>query len=94
MRCRRLRHLKNGNIHGSRRVVGAVLRFSCLNGYNLLGPKRLTCLSKGNWSGDFPRCLKGIYTAFNLGSLIFPYHGSTFNYHKNALFKCNGQGRA
>ncbi|XP_046845122.1 sushi, von Willebrand factor type A, EGF and pentraxin domain-containing protein 1-like [Xenia sp. Carnegie-2017] len=89
VRCRRIRYLKNGNIHGSRREVGAVLRFSCLNGYNLLGPKRLTCLSKGNWSGDFPRCLKDI----NCPNLTTPENGtrqgSIFKYGRRVLFTCN-----
>ena len=57
--CKKLRYLKHGKIRGKSRRVNSVLRFSCNSGYNIMGPRKLTCLAAGKWSGNIPRCLKG-----------------------------------
>ncbi len=59
VRCKRLSYLKRGKVRGRRWKVNSVVRFSCKAGYNIMGPKKLTCLATGKWSGNVPRCLKG-----------------------------------
>ena len=58
VRCKRPSNLKHGKVRG-RWKVNSVVRFSCKAGYNIMGPKKLTCLATGKWSGKVPRCLKG-----------------------------------
>ncbi|CAG2119686.1 unnamed protein product, partial [Medioppia subpectinata] len=37
-------------------VVNQVAIYSCVDGYELIGPKRIPCLGNGQWAREFPVC--------------------------------------
>ncbi|CAB3991250.1 complement factor B-like [Paramuricea clavata] len=88
VKCKRLRNLKHGKIRG-RRGVNAVVKFSCSSGYNIMGPKKLTCLATGKWSGHVPRCLKDV----SCPNLCTPRNGvrdgTKFKYGRRVKYSCN-----
>ena len=88
VRCKRMTYLKHGKIRGKRREVNAVVRFTCRRGYNIMGPRKLTCLGTGKWSGNVPRCLKDV-SCRNPGT---PRNGirdgSEFKYGRRVKYSC------
>jgi len=38
--------------------VDDMVTFTCNMGFVRDGPKKLTCLDNGEWSGDFPTCVR------------------------------------
>lgn len=49
----------NGRKEGLKYLEGAVVRFSCNNGYSLAGPESSTCQADGTWSTPTPECQPG-----------------------------------
>lgn len=47
----------NGEISGSRRNVGAVVRFDCMPGYSLRGSRSAVCGATGQWDNKSPVCV-------------------------------------
>ncbi|GAB1599781.1 protein lev-9 isoform X5 [Argonauta hians] len=56
IRCEELRPPLNGFITGSGETYNTVLRFSCPEGYKLVGSGERRCMSDGEWSGQSSRC--------------------------------------
>lgn len=50
----------NGHTYGTGFLQGSLYRFSCRQGYSLIGHKTLLCTQDGNWNASVPRCLKGM----------------------------------
>lgn len=55
--------IPNGFVNGNGSVEGSQYKFSCRQGYLLVGRDTLFCNHKGTWSGSVPKCLKGNSTA-------------------------------
>ncbi|XP_051973123.1 seizure protein 6 homolog isoform X2 [Xyrauchen texanus] len=76
----------NGDVSVSGLQVGGVAYFSCLNGYQLLGPTSLTCQNATTpyWSGRKPRCqvvCGGMLRNATQGRIVSP--GFPGNYSNN-----------
>lgn len=57
--CPRLpSEIKNGKINGTSYVEGSLYKFSCNDGYSLVGQDLLYCTQKGNWNAGVPVCLR------------------------------------
>ncbi|XP_074524307.1 E-selectin-like [Halichoeres trimaculatus] len=61
VQCPDLKELENGAItcgdnEDSRFSYGNTCTFSCAQGYQLVGPSRVTCTSAAEWSERMPRC--------------------------------------
>ena len=54
-------------MYGSGNVEGVVYRFSCHDGYALVGSEILYCRENGDWNASVPSCLRG------LSSFLFCY---------------------
>ena len=39
-------------------ICGAIIRFTCNFGYEIVGDSTLTCVSNNRWSGSIPRCVQ------------------------------------
>ncbi|XP_065188526.1 sushi, von Willebrand factor type A, EGF and pentraxin domain-containing protein 1-like [Sycon ciliatum] len=55
-RCPALCGPDNGRLHGRRRFVGSIARFSCAQGYRLTGDRERVCNSSLRWTGTHPTC--------------------------------------
>lgn len=72
----------NDPLYGSIRYIGsgfgAIVRYSCDRGFNLVGDSSRICKSYGEWSGSDPTCVEGwlIGTISALATLTV--HGSAF----------------
>ena len=51
--------IPNGHANGTGSLHGALVVYSCLPGYSLIGQKTLLCTEDGNWNASVPKCLKG-----------------------------------
>eukprot|EP00118_Oscarella_pearsei_P002855 m.11939 g.11939 ORF g.11939 m.11939 type:complete len:2352 (+) comp23692_c0_seq4:198-7253(+) len=69
--CGSLTAPSKGTKTGSSTTFGAVISFSCSQGYVLTGSPARTCLSTGSWSGSQPTC-----TLVDCGTLAAPALGS------------------
>ena len=88
--CTNIRDLSHGHVkydatseHAHR--VSTLAKFSCNPGYQLLGPKNMTCLSSGLWSESLPKCQrKYLFLNFQLPKPVtrcmVPVFGSTSEY--------------
>lgn len=55
--CGELLPLLNGSISAPSTVAGSVARYSCHDGYNLVGVSERSCQSiNGEWSDESPSC--------------------------------------
>ncbi|XP_073244634.1 uncharacterized protein [Porites lutea] len=50
--------IEHGIVKGSGYIYGSLYKFSCLNGYSIVGEDILYCTEKGMWNGSVPKCLK------------------------------------
>ncbi|XP_020611647.1 protein mesh-like isoform X3 [Orbicella faveolata] len=50
--------IQHGNIKGLGRVEGSLHRFTCDDGYSLVGQDVLYCNEMGQWNASAPRCLR------------------------------------
>ena len=64
--------ISNGFVNGSGSVEGSQYKFSCRQGYSLVGRETLFCNDKGAWSGSVPKCLKGNSTVYRVGESAPP----------------------
>ncbi|KAJ8270312.1 hypothetical protein GJAV_G00112830 [Gymnothorax javanicus] len=70
---------------------GSECQFSCENGYELVGPGKIQCTDRGEWSAVLPQC-----QVAQCGELISPAHGSmhcthpmgNFSYSTECEFHC------
>lgn len=53
--------IDNGIVKQDVRYLGYTARYSCMDGYRLIGNVSRTCLPNGNWSNDDSIC-EGTYT--------------------------------
>ena len=51
--------ISNGDVRASGRVQGSRWRFSCHDGYALVGHHVLKCTEQGIWTASVPTCLRG-----------------------------------
>ena len=51
-------------------VFESVATYSCSEGYTLMGQTQQTCLSTGLWSGNTPRCNRGVCLTYDVVVLI------------------------
>lgn len=51
--------LRNGTVNGSGHVEGSLHRFSCNDGYSIVGHDVLYCNEMGQWNASLPTCLRG-----------------------------------
>ena len=47
---------KDGKVFFTSTSFGAVARYECISGFELLGDEERTCLEDGQWSGSDPIC--------------------------------------
>lgn len=52
--------IPNGYVNCTGSLHGALVVYSCLQGYSLIGQETLLCTEDGNWNASVPKCLKGI----------------------------------
>ena len=55
--------ISHGFGNGTGSVEGSRHRFSCDEGYSLIGQETLYCGKDGSWNGSVPTCLIGIVVA-------------------------------
>ena len=55
--------ISHGFVNGTGSVEGSRHRFSCDEGYSLVGQHTLYCGKDGSWNGSVPTCLIGIVDA-------------------------------
>lgn len=48
--------IDNGTVKQDVRYLGYTARYSCMEGYRLIGDVSRTCLPSGNWSNEDPIC--------------------------------------
>lgn len=69
-------------------TFGALITFSCEDGYDLRGPAMLQCLANNSWNGTVPSCI-----ARDCGPLDSPLHGnislSGTKYRSNVIYMCD-----
>lgn len=53
-------------------MEGSQYKFSCRQGYSLVGRETLFCNHKGAWSGSVPKCFKGNSTVYRVGESAPP----------------------
>jgi CUB/sushi domain-containing protein len=56
--CKRLLNPKHGYKINYGLKVGTVIRYRCMDGYELIGSSSRSCLLSGQWSGKKPVCQK------------------------------------
>ena len=62
--CEDITKFTHGGVHYSQRniegnnanLVDTMAIFSCNNGFQLIGPKNISCQENGKWSPDIPKC--------------------------------------
>ena len=62
--CEDITKFVHGSVHYSQRNIGennvnlvdTTAIFSCNNGFQLIGPKNISCQENGKWSPDIPKC--------------------------------------
>ncbi len=42
--------------YGGRTSVGTLAKYSCNDGYTIVGVPSIHCLQDGTWSGELPHC--------------------------------------
>ncbi|XP_064626004.1 sushi, von Willebrand factor type A, EGF and pentraxin domain-containing protein 1-like [Lineus longissimus] len=57
--CKLGNELRNGYVEIIDNIEGSALRFSCRDGYRLVGDQVRECLQDGSWTGIPPQCLYG-----------------------------------
>ncbi|GCC29462.1 hypothetical protein chiPu_0007904, partial [Chiloscyllium punctatum] len=62
VQCPEPPRISNGTVSSSDSdswTFGSIARYSCLDGYSLIGDKTITCTMAGEWDKDPPRCQGG-----------------------------------
>ena len=54
--CADVPSLTNGQVLRTDNSVGTTVYFQCDSRYQLQGPSSLTCMTSGQWNGNFPYC--------------------------------------
>ncbi|KAM4536515.1 sushi, von Willebrand factor type A, EGF and pentraxin domain-containing protein 1 [Odontesthes bonariensis] len=57
VRCSRPESIDRGYVRGTNYSFGAMVAYSCENGYLIRGEKRRTCKANGEWGGVLPTCV-------------------------------------
>ncbi|XP_028329615.1 sushi, von Willebrand factor type A, EGF and pentraxin domain-containing protein 1 isoform X2 [Gouania willdenowi] len=57
VRCSKPESIERGYVSGSNYNFGAVVAYSCYNGFLIRGEKRRTCKANGEWGGVLPSCV-------------------------------------
>ena len=71
VKCSGLAAPSDGHMHGSDFTYGAVVRFSCFRGFQLIGSQARKCQTDGVWSGTTASCTSKI-TSETLFRMTFP----------------------
>lgn len=58
MLCHAAPVILNGKRSSSNYHAGAVITYTCNDGYKLVGKSKLTCQSDQKWSDPAPRCIR------------------------------------
>ena len=80
--------VNHGIVHGDDITFGHVIRYSCLEGYELSGTNERTCQADKTWTDSDPVCNRvkcGPPTALENGSVI----GESFLFEDTVTFICN-----
>ncbi|KAG8455052.1 hypothetical protein GDO86_001318 [Hymenochirus boettgeri] len=88
IKCKNPGELENGNYSGNNFSVGNQLMFSCHEGYDLIGKRKVICLESGEWNEVLPYCQAvscGRPTAPSNGDVV----GSNFTFGETVSFRCN-----
>ncbi|CAN9509297.1 unnamed protein product [Ophioblennius macclurei] len=56
VRCAKPEGVERGYVSGTNYSFGAVVAYSCYNGFLIRGEKRRTCKANGEWGGVLPTC--------------------------------------
>ncbi|XP_029944330.1 sushi, von Willebrand factor type A, EGF and pentraxin domain-containing protein 1 isoform X2 [Salarias fasciatus] len=57
VRCSKPESIDRGYVSGTNYSFGAVVAYSCYNGFLIRGEKRRTCKANGEWGGVLPMCV-------------------------------------
>lgn len=60
VKCSPLKTPSNGRLSLTKTSFNGQAKFTCEDGFNLVGSETITCMANGNWSDSFPHC-KSIY---------------------------------
>ncbi|PKU44337.1 von willebrand factor type egf and pentraxin domain-containing protein 1 [Limosa lapponica baueri] len=88
VKCRNPGNPEHGHLYGDTYSVGSEVKFSCEEGFQLMGAIKLTCMESGEWSHPIPYC-----EAISCGGPVIPENsaifGSNFTYHNKVVYRCN-----
>ena len=72
--------LEHGIVNESGYVEGSIYRFSCLDGYSIVGQDILYCTKMGSWNASFPTCLRGNSNAISASCKEESTYNIAFSY--------------
>ncbi|XP_053558647.1 sushi, von Willebrand factor type A, EGF and pentraxin domain-containing protein 1 [Bombina bombina] len=99
-------NVKQAIATGDNVTFGNVISYICNEGYTLVGPKNISCLSSGKWSESPPQCMAvscdeppnvdhaspdTLHRLF--GDTAYYYCSDGYNLADNSIMLCNAQGK-
>lgn len=84
VKCNPLKTPSNGRLSLTKTSYNGQAKFTCEDGFNLVGSEVITCMANGNWSDNIPHC-KSIYDCPSLenpanGVLIYASDSGVIKY--------------
>lgn len=88
--CPQLPLLESGQVQVDSNEYMSKVRFSCNEGYSLIGEENATCTSTGKWDVALPLCQIVLCASINLSDIPNgSFNGDQFTFGSVVVFQCN-----